>query len=348
MSAPRVLFRCPGRRGLGHIVRALNIAREIRAVDAAAQVAIYTRGAAGAWLIGDELPHVVEDAAGGTPRWLEALERFAPDVIVDDTALRESDGAVPPGVRRVFVMRRAKDERHDALLAGGALDDVDLVLVPHTEEEFGLDVGAGLRARTVFTGPIVRRPSAGGAQAARARHGVPDGGFLLVSTAGGGGFDASAARLFATAAAAQGLLAGRLAGLRHVLVRGPNATVDAPPRAGLVVLDADPAMVDLIAGADLVLAEAGYNTINEIRLAGTPAVLLPGDRAWDDQHARAHELQARGSAVVAGGEPEQAARTVAGVALDRDRLAALRAAAAGDVVPIGNRTAAEAILACVR
>src|SRR3954449_175244 len=201
-AARRILFRCPGRRGLGHLVRGLNIAREVRALDPTADVRFYTRGAAAPALVGGEFACVVERDPDSLAAWERLVADHRPDVVVDDTLLRDEGGALPDGVRRAYVMRKSRAERHAEIVASDLLARMDVVIVPHTEAEFGHVLPDALRARSVFAGPIIRRPTAAGAQRARARYGAGDGAFLLVSTAGGGGFADTAACLFATAAAA--------------------------------------------------------------------------------------------------------------------------------------------------
>jgi predicted glycosyltransferase len=350
MSASRrILFRCPGRRGLGHLVRGLNIARELRALDPSADVRFYTRGAAAPALVGAEFPCVVETGRAALAEWDRLVADHRPDVVVDDTLLRDERGAVPAGARRAYVMRRSRGDRHEAIVASELLRRVDIVIVPHTEAEFGHALPGALRARSVFTGPIIRRPTAAGVARARARYRAAEGDFLLVSTAGGGGFAATAAMLFATAAAVHRRLAGRLPGLRHVVVRGPNFTGEIEALEGMTVVGFEAEMVDLLAAADLVLAEGGYNTVNELRLARTPAVFVPGARAYDDQAERVRALAGRGSAaIVSGASAPAAADAVAAIACSPRGLEQMRASARTETLDTGGRAAAEAILACAR
>jgi predicted glycosyltransferase len=345
----RILFRCPGKRGLGHLVRGLNIAREVRALDPTADIRFYTRGTAAPALVGGEFDCVVERDPDALVEWDRLVADHRPDVVVDDTLLRDEGGALPEGVRRAYVMRKSRGERHAAIVASELLARVDVVIVPHTEAEFGHPLPEALRARSVFAGPIIRRPTAAGAQRARARYGAQRGAFLLVSTAGGGGFADTAAQLFATATAAHRRLAERMPDLRHVVVRGPNFTGEIKALPGMTVVDFESEMVDLLAAADLVLAEGGYNTVNELRLARTPAVFVPGARAYDDQEERVAALAARGSAAIAdGASPERAADEIAAIACSPARLAEMRACASRETLRTGNRAAAAAILGCAR
>jgi len=346
---PRILFRCPGKRGLGHLVRGLNIAREVRALEPSADIRFYTRGPAAPKLVGREFTCVVETGNDTLAAWKRLVAEHRPDVVVDDTLLRDEGGAVPAGARRAYVMRKSRNDRHEGLVGSELLRRVDVVIVPHTEAEFGHSLPPALRARSVFTGPIIRSPTPLGIRRARARYGAGDGDFLLVSTAGGGGFEDTAAELFATAGAVHRRLAPRLPRLRHAVVRGPNFTGDIPALIGMTVVAFEAEMVDLLAGADLVIAEGGYNTVNELRLARTPAVFVPGARAYDDQEERVRALARRGAAeVVSGADPERAAETIAAIATSPERLAQMRRCARAERLQTGNRAAAKAILSCLR
>lgn len=50
--------------------------------------------------------------------------------------------------------------------------------------------------------------------------------------------------------------------------------------------------------AGLVIAAAGQNSVADLAATGTPAILLPQDRPFDEQHATAHVLREAGIAVV--------------------------------------------------
>jgi UDP-N-acetylglucosamine:LPS N-acetylglucosamine transferase len=91
-----------------------------------------------------------------------------------------------------------------------------------------------------------------------------------------------------------------------------------------------------------VVAEGGYNTVNEIRLVGTPTAFVPGERRWDDQERRVEELAAAGLGVVADD-----AAAIIDLALDDDRRAAIRQALTAARPTPGNELAAEAIIRCI-
>jgi glycosyl transferase family 28 len=286
---------------------------------------------------------VEEDGVAGTS-WGDVVEDVAPDVVVYDTML-PADPEAEPDARRVYVMRKCKAERQEAILAHPFLATVDLGIIPHTRHEFGYELPADVARRSLFAGPIVRAGDPAAHAGLRERHGLDGARFVLVSSAGGGGFEATAGPFFAAVWAAHELLADRLPGLRHVVVLGPHR--DAAPAAlpGMSLVRAEPELASLFSLADLVVAEGGYNSVNEIRLAKAPAVFVPGDRRYDDQHERVQDLADRGLAVVATGGTEAVAAQIADVACSPLTLRSLRHRYEADRVPIGNERAARAILA---
>lgn len=349
--ALRFAFRVSSRRGLGHLVRSLNVARAIRAREPESDVLLSVRGEP-PFPTGDRrircAPIGAGEAEGAIPR---SVAEFDPDVLVDDTLL--PGDALCPGssARRAYVMRRCADAEQRAILDHPALAAMDLVLVPHTQEEFGLELPDAIAARAVFTGPIVRSPDPEEIGRLRARYGIAPASFVLVSTAGGGGFAADRARFFGVVRAAHLRLVRRLGGrLRHVVVLGPRseATFEAVD-AAMTVATAEPAMASLIALADAVISAGGYNSVNEIRQARRPAFFLPGVRSHDDQAERVRALENRGLGLALVDDPEAvAAERIASACADPAALAAIRARYAGDDFVPGNDAAAAHLVALAR
>ena len=344
----RVLFRVYNRRGLGHWMRGLNIARELLALEPATQVRFFTRSEPPFPIDDARIRHRVADDPATMDTLPAELAAFAPDVVVDDT--------MPParltdeGARHVFVMRRCADERQAQVFAHPQVAAMDAIVVPHTREGFGHALPATLAPRSSFVGPIARRATPERMAALRARLGLGEGGFTLVSTPGGGGFADDVAHFVEVARAAHARLVGRLPGFRHVLVLGPNATLTvAPMDDAMLVLASEPEMASLIASADAVLSAGGYNSVSEIRLERRPAFFLPGHRTHDDQRQRVAELAERGLAqVLPTDDVARAADLMAEACLAPERLAAMRAAYEHDDFETGNRRAAETVMRCAR
>lgn len=347
-TGPRVLFQSRNRRGLGHLMRGLNLAAEVLDLAPAAQVTMHTRNESAPAFCPAGIDCIVEDAAMATTGWAEVLARVAPDIVVYDTMLPTQADLLPTAARVCYVMRRCRPERQAEVFASSFLRDrVDAVVVPHTAVEFGYPLPAELRQRARFAGLIARRPDPVVQARLRATYGLADAAFVLVSTGGAGGFAHSAQPFFDAVAAVQRAVAGQV-GLRHVVVLGPHFRGVVPDLSGAVVVESEPALVDLFAIADLVVAEGGYNSVSELRLVKTPAVFLPGERALDDQEERVLTLARLGLAVVlSGAAPAVVAREVAALVQAPERMAQMRLRYRDDTVDVGNRTAAAHLLGLV-
>ncbi len=344
MRAHRYLFQVRNRRGLGHMMRGLNIARELTALDPAAEILFYLRTppAAGFW--SGQFRYVVEPDPNTLASWAQVLAEFRPDVVVYDTMLPKAADAEPvaAGARYAYIMRKCLAEEQLEVFANPFLDRMAAIIVPHDEEEFGYPLPPSIAERTCFVGCIVRGPGPAARQTLRARYGAAPGDFLLTSTVGGGGFEAQADAFFAAVFDAHERLARHIPGLRHVVVQGPNYAKQLAAPAGVTLVAVEPDMIDLLAASDLVVAEGGYNTVSEIRITGTPAVFMPSVRGKDDQEARVRELAARGLGrvvVPAGGAA--LARTVLDLHGTPGAFAAIRANHARAPFATGNRAAAE-------
>jgi predicted glycosyltransferase len=349
-TGARFLFQVRNRRGLGHLMRGLNIARELRALDPAADILFYLRTppAPGFWP--DGVSYVVEADADRLASWPRILADFAPDVVVYDTMLPRDADAEPlaTGARYAYIMRKCLPEEQREVFANPFLDRMAAIIVPHDEAEFGYPLPPALAGRASFVGCIVRAPERTAQAALRARYGVARGDFLLTSTVGGGGFEAQADAFFAAVAAAHETLARRLPRLRHVVVQGPHYGKRLAVPAGVTLVEVEPDMINLLAASDLVVAEGGYNTVSEIRVTGTPAVFMPSVRGKDDQEARVRELAARGLCHVV--VPAEGAALAAAILDLHDRpgaLAAIRAHYARTPFATGNRAAALRLRALV-
>jgi hypothetical protein len=234
----RVAFHAINGVGLGHLVRATCIAREVRVVAPGAQVLVLTNARETAVLEREGLdfirfparlaePHAdptrVETALPDDEEhaaFEAALGAFAPDVVVFDTHAppRLVAHASSLGARTVLVLRELRAEALSALLASGAVAAFDRVVVPHDagEVDLGPLEAAGLSVRRV--GPVVR-PVAPAPSARRSKRVVPSAP-RVVALAGGGGQPVDARRYVRAVADAHLLARARVPTLETVLVTG--------------------------------------------------------------------------------------------------------------------------------
>ena len=350
-AAHRFLFQVRNRRGLGHMMRGLNIARALRALDPSAEILFYLRTppAEGFWSA--DFRYVVESDPEGLAHWPEVLRGFGPDVVIYDTMLPKDAHAEPvaEAARYVYIMRKCQEEKQREVFANPFLERMDAILVPHDPEQFGYAVPEAIRTRTAFVGPIVRLPEEKAQRSLREKYGIRPGEFVLTSTVGGGGFEAQADAFFATVFQVHRRVAQELPTLRHLVIQGPNYGKALAPLPGMTVIAFEPEMVNLLAISDLVIAEGGYNTVNEIRVTRAPAIFLPSARGNDDQEERVQALAERGLGFVFAPE---AAGLVAQKVLELARtpaiLAQMRRRYAEDEVELGNSAAARCLLGLVQ
>lgn len=292
----RFLFNAHNRRGLGHLMRGLNIARAIRRLSSNSDILFYTRSESAADLCGDRFGYFIEEDLEHNSHWAGVIEQFQPHVVIYDTLLPKEAADTPPCKGRMaYIMRKCKPDRQQEIFYHPFLRTVDLILIPHDREDFGYDLPAAFIDKAHFIGPIIRQADGQQQQLLRAKYHLQPDEKLLVSTVGGGGFEDKATAFFQTVFAIHKQIHDQTPKLRHLLIKGPNYTkpLTGVPQ-GIEIIDSEAEMVNLLAISTLVIAEGGYNTVNEIRLAKSPAIFLPSDRNYDDQFERVMELAAKG------------------------------------------------------
>jgi predicted glycosyltransferase len=349
MSSRRsYLFQVRNRRGMGHLMRALNIAAALRQADPMSRIALHGRSAPPAGLCPGDVEVIVENIDNDASSWEATLCREQPDVVIYDTLLPSGEEPLAAHTRLAYVMRKCLPEQQAAVYSHPLLPRMSAILIPHLASHFDSVPPPAAAAACRFVGPIVRRARPELAPQLRLRHGVDRDDFLLVSTVGGGGFGPQADRFFEIVMQAHGKVHLALPRLRHLVVLGPNYANEIAPRRGLRVIRFEPELVSLLALADLVVAEGGYNTVNELLTTSTPAIFMPSVRGKDDQFERVLALSELGRArVIDPRNPDAADRLAHALTELYSDPAALhrmrqRAAPAAD---FGNDLAAEHLVA---
>lgn len=330
---PRILFATSNGTGLGHLNRAMAMARRLPAgwqatfltLSGAAPVV-----AAEGWEV-DYLASYRRPASGTDRAWNlrlramleEVVAARDPDLVVFDgvhpyralTHVLSARGA-PPSVwcRRSLwragsgpaPLRRAG--AFDAVLEPGELAESD---------DSGPTVARRREARR--TRPIVflDRDELLPREQAAAELGLDPGRrTALVALGQGGEVDLAVARSLRTLTAVRGLQVAALRSSLAPSLRLPD---------GVVRLDATFPMSRYFAAFDLAVAAAGYNAFHELIAFAVPTVFVPMSRDTDDQAARARWAAAAGAglAVADAADPALAARL--GELADPDRAAELAA-----------------------
>lgn len=331
-------------------MRGLNIAREVRRLVPSAEIVFYTKNDSAEALGGQSFRYFIETDAQGLSHWPDVVRSFTPDVIVYDTILPEHriERRFSLSTRHVYIMRKCKETKQRELFQNVFLNKIDLILIPHTPLEFAYEIPPALKPKSVFVGPIVRSPNRDIQNRLSAKYRIDEKDFLLTSTAGGGGFEEHAEAFFAKVFTIHQRLYPILPNLRHIVIKGPNFGKSLTPLQGMTILTCEPEMVNLFAISDLIIAEGGYNTVNEVRLAKVPAVFLPSQRNYDDQEERVRSFEARGLAFVFTEQsPGYIAQKVVEIISSASCLRTIRERYKADRMRRGNRKAAEKILELV-
>ena len=343
----RFLFQIHNRRGLGHLMRGLNIAKEIRALAPSSDILFYAKCFPPEGFLNGHFGCHVESDSQWLANWATVVRRFAPHVIIYDTMLPKHPASehVGDAARYVYVMRQCGEAKQREIFEHPLLRQIDLIVVPHTPAEFGWNIPPFLHDRTWFVGPIVRDLDSMVQERLKAKYGIRDGDFLLLSTVGGGGSANTAQALFAAISDIHTLIRPRLPNLRHLVIKGPKFEQPICALDGMTVIPYEPEIGNLIAISSLVISQGGYNTVHEIRLAKVPAIFLPTARHYDDQEARVRELERRGLAVVFTDQPPAAiAQKILELAGSQSGLTDIKKKYAAEQLVLGNRAAAEKIL----
>jgi radical SAM protein with 4Fe4S-binding SPASM domain len=162
--------------------------------------------------------------------------------------------------------------------------------------------------------------------------------------AGGGGQPVDARRYARAVADAHLLARARIPELETILVTGPYGEPPSQVHPGLAVVRSPPDLTELLARATLVVSQAGYNAVAEIRALEKPAVLVPGYRKAEDQRARALRLARAKAATIARPEARAIADRIEALLCTPGALSSMREAHRAVPLARKNREAAEAVL----
>ncbi|MEX1109644.1 MAG: hypothetical protein WEC00_12075 [Dongiaceae bacterium] len=357
----RVILYASNGFGLGHLMRTLAVARQLRKRVADAEFIFLTNSEAShlAWDEGFATVKLMSRfvPARGRPeheRMREVnraivhatLQSFDPDVIVVDSYPRGAMRELTPMLRhekcrRVFIYREKNQEvRHNETLITILDKYYDLVVVPHRKDEFSMPIPE--RLPVVFTDAIMirGRNEAIERQEARARLGLPADAFIVYVGFGGGGDKqyrelrdwvlAETARhpdwLFAVA--------------RPPLFRGPS-----PVAGGNLVEFTYFPLAECWLAFDAAISALGFNTTSELLHHGVPSLFVELNMPDDDQGGRAARIEAAGAGLAM--KPLETDKLLRGlVALADPQRRAAMSEAARKLVPVnGADRAAQAIVA---
>ena len=210
------------------------------------------------------------------------LKGIAPQVVVFDCLPNPAfaDAAVSSQIPIVLCLREMRDLTSYLDHVRDILSHVSLIVIPHPDGTIRLP--DGLAAKSHFVGQIVRQT----APAAIPNH-DPSSPRIVIS--GGGGGYPRTVDFYNLAMKAIVNLRECYPTLTAQLIAGPLfrdwSLLQPVDRVTLIPFEVD--TTSRFAEADLVICPAGYNTVAELEQLGTKTILVPAERQWDDQFARA-------------------------------------------------------------
>jgi predicted glycosyltransferase len=232
------------------------------------------------------------------------LEACRPDLLIVDTVPAGSFGEfLPlPGIdalqlckKRMFIYRPLRVSDAGRAQFELMLSRYDSIIVPETQSGAGdVFVPDSVKERTEWTGPIV---SCNGSdlmdrQTACRSLGVDERGLHILVWVGGGGHHDAEHRVNVICNVLRDLPNSQIIVGVGPLYRG--AKIDAPN----VVWVHSMKLALHLRAIDIAVSAAGYNSFNELMLAGIPTIFLPLEAVLDDQLNRARRAESVGAAVV--------------------------------------------------
>jgi UDP-N-acetylglucosamine:LPS N-acetylglucosamine transferase len=214
------------------------------------------------------------------------LDAAKPDVIVFDCFPHRAFAQLALTYNLPFVMcvREMKETAGYYQILRPVLDAARLILIPHDNN--GPSFPEWLTHKAKCVGQIVR-PAPSSSRPSRLATSRP----LIVISGGGGGFPDTVDFYNLTLHAFK-LCQQEVPECTGALVTGPlfRSWDRLLPVEGIRILPFEPNMLGLFATADLVLCQAGYNTVAELGTMNVPTICIPARRDYDDQFERANSL----------------------------------------------------------
>lgn len=185
-------------------------------------------------------------------------------------------------------MRNLDEYLHEPNVARVLQSGADII-VPHERSDFSLP--SQFESRTTYVGDVVR-PLPVDPQPVQTRFHISNKKIIVIST-GGGGHKGAVSYLNLCLRAVTSVRQ-TIDDIEVVLVTGPLFTGwdSLELTAGVHVVPFDIDFTSTCATADLVVSQAGYNSVQEILALGTPTICVPVIRSFDDQFERARAAAA--------------------------------------------------------
>lgn len=360
MNSLRWIFYAIDGHGLGHLVRLLALARQVRRRTPQAEFLFLTGSEAASLLWQEGFAHVKVPSFASTqhtglrPRsYLTLLHTLVPSVIaayqpqvlvVDTFPGGVCDELIPLlqwPLRRIFIYREAPPAICGSPIFQSLLRSYHQILAPHTPGEEDLPAPANISLE--YVGPMLlrSREESLGREAARRRLRLPHDRFLVYVGLGGGGDPEHDRTLSWILEQAPNFPHFHFACAWPPLQTTRNEAAN--PNANVTWLRYFP-LAECWAAFDGAISAAGYNSSHELLHHGVPTIWTPQHKKMDEQGRRAERFVQKGAGWLVSPYDSAALR----IALEQLADKALRGAAADQarrlVTENGAEQAADAVL----
>lgn len=303
----RILFYATNGLGLGHVTRLLALSRAVARRDPRHERLFLSRCEAGPFPEEDD-PFTIRipgssraRKSGLTPKsylqtahpllW-QTISSFDPHIFVADTFPEGPEGELAPimrwPIRKVFIYREFRKHAFPAERISSLFAPYSLILAAHDQGTVTLPIPLDRDSRVHFVGPITDGVSKNEArESLRGRLGLKSGEKAAIVSFGGGG-DPHAGMMF-------GKVAQELR-RREVTVFAATGPLIRTLPEGITAREWFPVwpLAPWLPAFDVAVGGGGYNTVTELKLAGTPSLLLPFRRDVDDQEERIRDAVRQG------------------------------------------------------
>lgn len=317
----KILFHAINGVGLGHLNRTLILAKGLKVLDCDTRIitnAKFTKYLDGEGIKYYKLPHAIYGDKFGkniilmkkeNKKFMKSvIEGFNPDTMVYDTYpfYEILNDKCSKNRTNILILRKLKDEFLRKLLDDPIMNKFQLVILPHTLEEFeksgvSKDIMDRLSSeKFVFTGPLVKDIKIENINKIKKRYGIKGNKFNILATAGGGGTDQKynlgVDSFFGMVKSMSYMLGSKIKNLNLIIIKGPYYENDINAK-NATVKKFELNLMELISAVDLVISTAGYNITNEICKTKTPAIMVPLPRHAESQHERIANLENIGAVI---------------------------------------------------
>lgn len=305
----KILFYIIGSNSLGHINRALILAKNIARLNPNIKIIFvsdnpFTNGLQITKIdyidISAKVNRSIKSDGGSLEKShnliLEPiLKEYNPDMVLFDTffPIDMIKNNFSKKTKKVLILRKYKESELEKFFRKKYYQFFDLILVPHLKEEFDFQKYR-YDGRFKFVGSIVKNIKNSDIIKIKRIYNIKQKEFTILVNCGGGGLQDSSLYL-KTVVESYKRIKNQISNLKFIIIAGPLnrefENIKKIEDKNTIVKKFEPNLLELMTCCNLMICKAGYNTINEILVSKIPSILIPMYRDNEDQTERALHLR---------------------------------------------------------